>query len=146
MKAYKRKRHITNNTRDSYRCNDLRKSLNSSERWRGKREAVSMLSDDEHNDVPWADVKQKRQPDIVEMISVVDDNIAYNFVCTIRKVAPELTWADEKPSWKNSFQPKGLAILLYRIRNYGPWSHYADLSSISSQDLEEIIRLYNDCN
>lgn len=45
MKDYKRKRHITNNTRDSVRCNDLKKSLNSSERQRGRSIAVSELED-----------------------------------------------------------------------------------------------------
>ena len=39
MKQYKRKRKIIANSRDSEGCNDLRKSLNSSERQQGKRES-----------------------------------------------------------------------------------------------------------
>ena len=47
-KSYKRKRHIINNTRDSERCNDIRKSLNSSERQHGRSIAVSELDEYEH--------------------------------------------------------------------------------------------------
>ncbi len=43
MKNYKRKRHLINNTRDSERCNDIRKSLNSSERQAAKREIQEAL-------------------------------------------------------------------------------------------------------
>lgn len=43
MKNYKRKRHLINNTRDSERCNDLRKSLNSSERQTAKRDIKHQL-------------------------------------------------------------------------------------------------------
>lgn len=49
MKAYKRKRHIINNSRDSVRCNDQRKYLNSSERQRGRSIAVSELEEYEYN-------------------------------------------------------------------------------------------------
>lgn len=45
MKSYKRKKHIINNSRDSERCNDIRKSLNSSERQRGRSIAVSELDE-----------------------------------------------------------------------------------------------------
>lgn len=44
-KNYKRKIHIINNTRDSERCNDIRKSLNSSERQQIKRELKNQLED-----------------------------------------------------------------------------------------------------
>lgn len=40
-KRYKKKMYLENDYRDSESCNDIRKNLNSSERWRGKREAVS---------------------------------------------------------------------------------------------------------
>lgn len=45
MKAYKRKRHLINDSRDSNRCNDLKKHLNSSERQRGNSEAVSGIKE-----------------------------------------------------------------------------------------------------
>ena len=49
MKSYKRKRHLISDARDSKRCNDIRKSLNSSERQRGRSLAVSEL--EQYNDM-----------------------------------------------------------------------------------------------
>lgn len=43
MKSYKKKRHTINNNRDSERCNDMRKSINSSERQQSKREIKDYL-------------------------------------------------------------------------------------------------------
>lgn len=46
MTDYKRKIHIINNTRDSEKCNDLRKTINSSYRQKAKVEIKKQLEDE----------------------------------------------------------------------------------------------------
>lgn len=44
-KRYKRKIYIESNSRDSHGCNDMRKSINTSERQRGKSEALEQIQE-----------------------------------------------------------------------------------------------------
>lgn len=62
-KPYKRKINIINNTRDSRSCNDIRKSLNSSERQSAKRSVEDTLLELE-NDVEHLRFCMEREQEI----------------------------------------------------------------------------------
>ena len=103
-KNYERKRHIINNTRDSERCNDIRKSLNSSERQDSKKQIKEELESFEeeryelryHHD----DLDYKEHPPLAMLTT------GGRFISTLMRLGlleggPHKDWYDLRKNLKN---------------------------------------------
>ena len=55
-----------------------------------------------------------------EIIADYNLGIIYPFIDTLKKIAPELSWADSDSSWDDMFDPRGLKALPWKLKKWAP--------------------------
>ena len=121
MRHYKKKRHTINDCRDTEKANDLRKTLNVTERQYGKKEAAEGLANQE--DDKW--YYQNEYETTSDAITDYNRSMANGLKWMFKKVAPEVCWADTDDSWNYSYgyphhTPRAMSALTYYWDEWEP--------------------------
>jgi hypothetical protein len=121
MKVYERKLHIEKNTLDLDSCRAIRKSLNSTERQRGKKELSEMINDDmdftfHHR---YGDCScYSCQDNYLDYLPFVDSStIGGRFLTTLVKLDLMKSWKKDSSMsdlyYSVAVSPKGLIASIY---------------------------------
>jgi len=116
MRTYKKKRHIISDSRDSKGANDLRKTLNATERQAAKKSITDGLQNDDY------DEHREYYETTTEALSDYNIDIAMGLKSMLLKVAPETAWADTDDNWGYGYHhtPRGLSAMVYKMSTWRP--------------------------